>query len=91
MANETSSFDISSLRIKSGVKESTVATPLTAVLYLRVSTKDQAARGNDLEGFSIPAQRDAVTRKAMSLGATIVQEFIDAGESARSADRPELQ
>ena len=91
MPNETSSFDISSLRIKSGTKELTIAAPLTAVLYLRVSTKDQAARGNDLEGFSIPAQRDAVTRKAMSLGATIVQEFIDAGESARSADRPELQ
>lgn len=63
----------------------------TAVIYLRVSTKDQATRGNEAEGFSIPAQRDACERKAVTLGATVVQEFVDAGESARSADRPELQ
>jgi site-specific DNA recombinase len=67
------------------------STQPTAVLYLRVSTKDQASRGNDLEGFSIPAQRDAVTRKAQALGAQVIAEFVDAGESARSADRPELQ
>ena len=60
----------------------------TAVLYLRVSTKEQAARGGEAEGFSIPAQREACTRKAEGLGATVVAEFIDAGESARSADRP---
>jgi DNA invertase Pin-like site-specific DNA recombinase len=91
MRKEESSFDISSLRIKQAAGTNSIAAPLTAVLYLRVSTKDQAARGNDLEGFSIPAQRDAATRRAASLGAQIVGEFIDAGESARSADRPELQ
>src|SRR5215217_3377570 len=63
----------------------------TAVLYLRVSTKEQAQRGGEAEGFSIPAQRDACVRKAEGLGARVVEEFIDAGESARSADRPELQ
>ncbi len=63
----------------------------TAVIYLRVSTKDQAERGGGAEGFSIPAQREACMRKAESLGATVVAEFIDAGESARSANRPELQ
>ena len=63
----------------------------TAVLYLRVSTKEQAERGGEAEGFSIPAQREACSRKAGQLGASVVAEFIDAGESARSADRPRLQ
>ncbi|MDQ1743477.1 MAG: site-specific recombinase, partial [Pseudonocardiales bacterium] len=62
-----------------------------AVIYLRVSTKDQAERGGEAEGFSIPAQRDACYRKAEQLGATVVAEYVDAGESARSAARPELQ
>jgi site-specific DNA recombinase len=76
---------------KSSADDIAGSTQPTAVLYLRVSTKDQASRGNDLEGFSIPAQRDAVTRKAQAIGAQVIAEFIDAGESARSADRPELQ
>src|SRR5688500_18033917 len=63
----------------------------TAVIYLRVSTKEQAERGGESEGFSIPAQREACLRKAQSLGARVVGEFVDRGESARSADRPELQ
>jgi site-specific DNA recombinase len=62
-----------------------------AVLYLRVSTKDQAKKGGEEEGFSIPAQRDAGRRRAAALNAVIVAEFIDAGESAKSARRPELQ
>src|SRR5690625_1033450 len=61
-----------------------------AVSYLRVSTKEQAEKGGTDEGFSIPAQREANRRKAEQLGATIVEEFIDAGESARKVDRPEL-
>lgn len=66
-------------------------TPKVAVSYLRVSTKRQAERGDEAEGFSIPAQRDANRKKAQSLGAFIVKEFVDRGESARSANRPELQ
>ena len=62
-----------------------------AVAYLRVSTKEQVERGGQAEGFSIPAQREALQRKAESLRATIVAEFVDAGESAKSADRPDLQ
>ena len=62
-----------------------------AVIYLRVSTRDQAKRGGEAEGFSIPAQREACHRKAKTLGAEVVEEFIDAGESAKSAQRPELQ
>ena len=50
-----------------------------AVSYLRVSTKEQAEKGGNAEGFSIPAQREANQRKADQLGATIVQEFVDAG------------
>jgi DNA invertase Pin-like site-specific DNA recombinase len=56
-----------------------------------VSTREQAERGGTEEGFSIPAQREANARKADELGARIVREFIDAGESARSADRDGLQ
>lgn len=65
--------------------------PKRAISYIRVSTRDQASRGNATEGFSIPAQREANRRKASQLGALIVKEFIDRGESARSAKRPELQ
>ncbi|WP_338065679.1 recombinase family protein [Mycetocola reblochoni] len=64
---------------------------LLAVSYLRVSTREQAERGGTDEGFSIPAQREANRRKADELGARIVREFVDAGESARSADRDGLQ
>jgi DNA invertase Pin-like site-specific DNA recombinase len=64
-----------------------------AVSYLRVSTKEQAERDGDPEGYSIPAQREANRRKAAALGAVIDPngEFLDRGESARSADRPELK
>jgi site-specific DNA recombinase len=67
-------------------------TPKVAVSYLRVSTRDQAFRGEgDNEGFSIPAQREANRYKALSMGALVVKEFVDRGASARSANRPELQ
>ncbi len=62
-----------------------------AVIYLRVSTKEQAEMGGEAEGYSIPAQREACIRKASSLGAIVSNEFVDRGESAKSADRPELQ
>ena len=71
--------------------ETGTAPLLTAVTYQRVSTKEQASKGGRDEGFSIPAQRQANARKAEDLGARIVAEFVDAGESARSADRPDLQ
>lgn len=62
-----------------------------AAIYLRVSTREQAERAGDPEGYSIPAQREACKRKAASLGAAVVEEFADRGESARSSRRPELQ
>ena len=72
-------------------KQAADAPVLLAVSYLRVSTREQAERGGTEEGFSIPAQRDANQRKADELGARVVREFVDAGESARSADRDGLQ
>ena len=34
-----------------------------AVIYLRVSSKEQAEKGGEAEGFSIPAQREACKPK----------------------------
>ena len=62
-----------------------------AVIYLRVSTAEQAERDGDPEGYSIPAQREACRRKAAGMEAAVVAEYVDRGESARSANRPELQ
>lgn len=64
-----------------------------AVIYLRVSTKEQAEAGGEAEGYSIPAQREACRRKAVSLDAIVGpdSEFVDRGESAKSADRPQLK
>ncbi len=66
--------------------------PKFAVSYLRVSTRGQAERGGGAdEGFSIPAQREANKKKALSMGAIVAKEFVDQGASAKSADRPQLQ
>lgn len=81
---------------RGGREESTVP-PATrerrpqGVMYLRVSTREQAERDGDPEGYSIPAQREANYRKAEAMGVDVIAEFVDRGESARSADRPELQ
>jgi DNA invertase Pin-like site-specific DNA recombinase len=65
--------------------------PLRAVLYLRVSTAEQAATDYDEDGYSLHAQRDACRRAAERLNADVVDEYVDRGKSARSADRPQLQ
>ena len=65
--------------------------PKRAVSYLRVSTREQAERGGREEGFSIPAQRAANKRKAKTVGATIVKEFVERGASGTSTRRPALQ
>ena len=69
----------------------TVPTIRYAVIYLRVSTARQATTGGSEEGFSIPAQREVTTRTAHGLGAYVVKEFVDAGASGTSIDRPALQ
>lgn len=68
------------------------ATQKVAVSYARVSTKEQAQRDGDPEGYSLPAQLEANRRKAESLDSLVAEEFVERGESAKSADtRPELQ
>ena len=62
-----------------------------AVICLRVSTTRQATIGGSEEGFSIPAQREITTRTGHGLGAYVVKEFIDAGTSGTSINRPALQ
>ena len=37
---------------------------MRCVIYLRVSTREQAEKGEGEEGFSIPAQREACTRQS---------------------------
>jgi site-specific DNA recombinase len=69
----------------------TVSGPRRAVIYLRVSSVQQANVDYDPEGFSIPAQREACARKAASLEAEVIAEYIDRGESAKTADRPDLK
>jgi site-specific DNA recombinase len=63
-----------------------------AVIYVRVSPgRGQAAKGGEPDGYSIPAQREACKRKATSLKAPVIEEFVERSESAKTADRPELQ
>lgn len=65
--------------------------PRRAVIYLRVSTTKQADRDEDAEGYSLPAQRDSCYRRAEQLGAEVVGEYLDRGESAKTAARPQFQ
>lgn len=62
-----------------------------AVIYLRVSSSQQADKDFNKEGFSIPGQRDACQREADKLGAQVADEYIDRGESATTAKRPALR
>jgi len=64
---------------------------MDAVIYLRVSTKEQAAKDETGEGYSILAQREACLRHIAERGWNLAGEFTDAGESARTADRPMLK
>ena len=59
---------------------------MKAVIYLRVSTKEQAE-----EGYSIPAQAEACRRFIADHDWKLADEYVDRGESARTADRPQLQ
>ena len=62
-----------------------------ALAYYRVSTSEQANTSFDEDGFSIQAQREASLRKASDIGATVVDEYVERGKSARTTDRPRLQ
>ncbi|WP_083765898.1 recombinase family protein [Symbiobacterium thermophilum] len=56
-----------------------------AAAYIRVSTGMQAE-----EGESLPAQQARLHAWAKENGYVIVREYVDAGESARTADRPQF-
>ena len=60
--------------------------PLRAALYMRVSTGRQAE--SDL---SIPDQRRQATAFCAARGWTVAAEFVDAGVSGTTDNRPELQ
>ncbi|MCL4401115.1 MAG: recombinase family protein [Actinomycetota bacterium] len=59
---------------------------MRCVIYLRVSTREQAEGG-----FSIPAQREACLKLIKEKDWSLVDEYADRGESARSTARPQLQ
>lgn len=71
----------------------TPAGPLKrAVVYLRVSTNKQVGKSaQDADGYSLPAQKEACYRKAAELGAEVIAEYIDRGESAKTVDRRQFQ
>lgn len=60
--------------------------PNLAAAYARVSTGMQVEAGS-----SLPSQLAEIRRYAEGNGYQIAAEFIDEGESARTADRPEFQ
>ena len=64
---------------------------MNCVIYLRVSTKEQAEKADSKEGYSIPAQREACIKYAKEKGWNVIDEYTDRGESARSSNRPQLQ
>ena len=78
------------VRATRGPERSERSLPI-AFNYIRVSTREQARTGGGAEGYSIPAQRQAGQDKSKQLGAVITATYVDAGESAKTAQRPELQ
>lgn len=62
-----------------------------ALLYLRVSTKEQAMRAGDPEGYSLPTQREACLRKAESLSADVIEEYLDKDTGTLVDKRPAMQ
>jgi site-specific DNA recombinase len=60
--------------------------PTRTIAYLRVSTEKQADKG-----VSLDAQRAKVAAYAELYDLMLVETIVDAGESAKSLDRPGLQ
>ena len=58
--------------------------PMNCILYLRVSTDDQ------VKNFSLQTQEEICTTAAQRMDYMIVKTFREEGESAKTADRPEL-
>ena len=62
------------------------STTKRAVIYCRVSTKEQVDEGN-----SLLTQEKICKEYAIKQGYEIVKVFVEEGESAKTADRPELK
>ena len=58
---------------------------MKAVVYCRVSTKEQT------QNLSLPTQKRACREHCERQQLEIAQTFVDEGESAKTADRPQLQ
>jgi DNA invertase Pin-like site-specific DNA recombinase len=58
---------------------------MRAVIYIRVSSKEQVSN------FSLATQLKACREYCKHHGLQIVEVFEDAGESAKTTDRPEFQ
>jgi site-specific DNA recombinase len=66
------------------------ATLKRALLYLRVSSRDQLETDYDDDGLSIAGQRERGAQKATEYHAAVVDEYIERAESAKTNDRPAL-
>src|SRR6185436_6502247 len=64
---------------------SSLSTMVGAVIYVRVSTKEQT------ENLSLPTQLRACEEYCARQGYEILQRFHEEGESAKTADRSQLQ
>lgn len=74
------------------MSESMASPSPRCVIYLRVSTEEQAQRDFTEEGFSLPAQREACQQHIRDQHWTLVDEYVDRDSaSKRSSDRPQFK
>ncbi len=84
MARKTSRRSVRGRARKTSRQSNDVGPPRSAVLYARVSSREQ-----EREGFSIPAQRKLLQEYASRNGFAVVQEFVDV-ETAKQTGRVEF-
>ena len=66
--------------------------PKRAVIYIRVSTKQQAVRDGNPEGYSLPTQRNGCRRKIEEdLRAVVADEYVDKDTGTSVEKRPAMQ
>src|SRR5579859_7261686 len=74
------------------MSESMASPSPRCVIYLRVSTEEQAQRDFTEEGFSLPAQREACLQHIRDQGWTLLDEYVDRDSaSKRSGERPQFK
>ena len=59
---------------------------MNAIIYVRVSTEEQAKKG-----YSIDGQTQRCKEYAYRMGYEVVKVFVEQGRSAKDLNRPELQ